>query len=134
MSDLDSFPTITIRQPFASLIADGSKTIELRTWNTKIRGPILIHAGLHDKHENALPYGAIVAIVDLRDVLPINDTCDYATIAQEACVREEWLREQFSFGRFLYAWYLSGARKIEPVIPMRGFPGFFKTSSGLIHG
>lgn len=36
---------LTIRQPWASLIAEGVKTIETRSWSTKYRGPIAIHAG-----------------------------------------------------------------------------------------
>lgn len=37
---------ITIRQPWAQLIAEGSKDVENRTWSTRWRGPLLIHAGL----------------------------------------------------------------------------------------
>lgn len=36
---------ITIKQPFASLIAEGLKVYKFRTWKTKYRGEILIHAG-----------------------------------------------------------------------------------------
>lgn len=36
--------TLSIRQPWAWLEAHGFKTIENRTWNTKVRGLILIHA------------------------------------------------------------------------------------------
>jgi len=36
---------LSIRQPWAWLIANGFKDIENRTWNTNIRGPFLIHAG-----------------------------------------------------------------------------------------
>lgn len=36
---------LTIRQPWASLIALGVKTIETRSWPTNYRGPVLIHAG-----------------------------------------------------------------------------------------
>ena len=36
---------ITIKQPWASLIAEGIKEYEFRTWKTKYRGDILIHAG-----------------------------------------------------------------------------------------
>ena len=36
---------ITIKQPFASLIAAGIKEYEFRTWKTNYRGEILIHAG-----------------------------------------------------------------------------------------
>ncbi|MFN6025464.1 MAG: ASCH domain-containing protein, partial [Planctomyces sp.] len=35
---------LSIRQPFASLIAAGKKTVELRTWYTHYRGPLLICA------------------------------------------------------------------------------------------
>jgi hypothetical protein len=37
--------TITILQPYASLIACGTKKIETRSWTTKYQGPITIHAG-----------------------------------------------------------------------------------------
>lgn len=36
--------TITIKQPWASLIVEGIKDIENRTWRTKFRGRVLIHA------------------------------------------------------------------------------------------
>jgi hypothetical protein len=36
---------ITILQPWASLIACGAKKIETRSWATKYRGPLAIHAG-----------------------------------------------------------------------------------------
>ena len=35
---------ITIKQPFASLIVEGIKDIENRTWKTNLRGRVLIHA------------------------------------------------------------------------------------------
>jgi hypothetical protein len=37
---------LTIRQPWASLFALGVKQMETRSWDTKYRGPIAIHAGL----------------------------------------------------------------------------------------
>lgn len=36
---------ISIRQPWAWLIVNGFKDVENRTWPTKFRGPVLIHAG-----------------------------------------------------------------------------------------
>lgn len=38
---------LTLHQAWASLIAVGAKTIETRSWSTKYRGRLLIHAGLH---------------------------------------------------------------------------------------
>ena len=37
---------ITIKEPFASLVADGIKKVETRSWKTNYRGEIYIHAGL----------------------------------------------------------------------------------------
>ena len=37
---------LSIRQPWAYLIANGHKDIENRTWPTRYRGPFLIHASL----------------------------------------------------------------------------------------
>lgn len=37
--------TITIKQPWASLIVEGVKDIENRKWPTKFRGRVLVHAG-----------------------------------------------------------------------------------------
>ena len=43
---------LTIRQPWASLIALGVKTIETRSWPTRYRGPIAIHAGLRHPYKD----------------------------------------------------------------------------------
>ena len=37
---------LTIKQPWASLIVDKYKRYEFRSWKTKYRGKILIHAGM----------------------------------------------------------------------------------------
>ena len=70
---------ITIWQPWASLIALGEKKYETRSWPTKYRGKIAIHAAakeLKDLPEEIraiikdkdLPLGAIVATADLVNV------------------------------------------------------------------
>jgi len=35
---------LSLRQPWASLVASGAKDVENRTWPTRYRGPVLIHA------------------------------------------------------------------------------------------
>jgi len=42
---------LSICQPFAELIIQNKKTIELRTWNTKIRGEFLVHAPIKIRKE-----------------------------------------------------------------------------------
>lgn len=73
---------ITIKQPFATLIAEGIKEYEFRTWKTKYRGEILIHAGKgvnkkaveKYKHLNLdYPSGCIIAKANLVDCIEIND-------------------------------------------------------------
>lgn len=41
---------ITVLEPWASLIACGAKKIETRSWSTKYRGRIAIHAAASDRH------------------------------------------------------------------------------------
>ena len=36
---------LTIKQPWATLIMQGNKRFEFRSWQTKYRGDLLIHAG-----------------------------------------------------------------------------------------
>jgi len=48
---------ITIKQPWASLICEGIKDIENRSWRTKFRGRILIHASANSiKYFSALDF------------------------------------------------------------------------------
>ncbi len=73
---------LTIKQPFASLIAEGYKEYEFRTWKTKYRGPLLIHAGLgvdkeamkrYESLNLDYPKGQIIAKVNLADCLEVDD-------------------------------------------------------------
>ena len=44
---------LTIKQPWATLIMQGDKRFEFRSWQTKYRGDLLIHAGKGiDKEQN----------------------------------------------------------------------------------
>jgi hypothetical protein len=75
--------TLTVRQPWAWAIARGHKDIENRSWTTRYRGPIAIHAAKHwdtDREATlrAVVYqireqgGALPATLD--DDLPYSDT------------------------------------------------------------
>lgn len=68
---------LSLKQPFAELILEGKKKIELRKWNTKFRGEFLIHASKNPDapamakfgfKENSLPVGFILGKADLIDV------------------------------------------------------------------
>lgn len=50
---------ISIRQPWASLILHAGKDIENRTWPTKVRGRVLVHAAkgmTHEEYEDAMEF------------------------------------------------------------------------------
>jgi len=87
---------ITIWQPWASLVAVGAKTMETRSWPTKYRGPIAIHAAqrpfntdiyldreLHIFTEalclpdiysfDSLPYGCVIATAELVECWKITN-------------------------------------------------------------
>ncbi len=54
--------SISIREPFASMIRDGKKTIETRTWKTNYKGNLLICASKYPKTEFS---GKAIAIAEL---------------------------------------------------------------------
>ncbi|HEX2406122.1 MAG TPA: ASCH domain-containing protein [Nitrososphaeraceae archaeon] len=68
---------LSLKQPFADLLALGEKTIELRKWNTKFRGKFLVHASKNidieacerlDIDIDKLTKGAIIGSAFLYDV------------------------------------------------------------------
>jgi len=66
---------LSLKQPFAELILQGKKKIELRKWNTHFRGKFLIHASKVPDEKamgefgfDELPTGCIVGEANLVDV------------------------------------------------------------------
>ena len=115
---------ITIKQPFASLIAAGIKEYEFRTWKTHYRGEILIHAGM-GKDKDAMqkfasgldcPGGYIVARAYLSACIRVDD-------AFRAILREKnpelysWFIKHTDWEG--YAFKLEQMEKISP-IPCKG--------------
>lgn len=112
----DGVRLLTVRQPWASLIASGRKTIEVRTWHTSYRGPLVILAGRgrddvadHPVPKDA-PSGVLVAVVMLLDVRAWEPGDEGA-----ACVRPD-------DHAGLFSWVLWSARPVSPVA-MRGSLG-----------
>lgn len=54
-------PALSIRQPWAYLIAHGLKDIENRDWPTSYRGSVLIHAG--QQFDKDFPYERVASIL-----------------------------------------------------------------------
>ena len=73
---------ITLKQPWATLVAEGIKTWEFRSWRYSYRGEILIHAGAGvdkdamKKVESLgleFPQKKIIAKVTIEDCLELNN-------------------------------------------------------------
>lgn len=67
----------TLTQPYASLVANGDKFIETRSWMTNYRGPVLIHAastlkgvGGKNGYIEALHHVPDLALLKLRELAP----------------------------------------------------------------
>lgn len=110
---------LSIRQPWAWLIVNGYKDIENRSWPTKYRGPVLIHAGKsYDSGFNpfGLPSSALLApnsrMTEKGGIVGIVEIVDCTTDSESP-----WF-----FGE--YGFVLRNARPL-PFFPCRGQLGFF---------
>ncbi len=66
---------LSLKQPWAELLVQGKKKIEIRKWNTNFRGKFLIHASkspdekaLNKLNIKNLTYGAIIGIAEITEV------------------------------------------------------------------
>lgn len=98
---------ISLRQPWANLIAAGQKTIETRLWGTDYRGQLLIVSSKRPKIE---PAGCAVAIGELIECRPM-------TLADEKAAMCEVYDNAV-------AWVLRNARPLNP-FPVHGRIGLF---------
>ena len=142
---------ITIKQPFASLIAEGIKDIENRTWPTKFRGRVLIHAGLDQKLDkqaldviftkvqlNKLlekyyeydlclrfgPFGAIIGSVEIVDCV-INHTSIWAEKSVYHGEVVEKVNGECEIIKPIYNWVLANPIKFPEPIPAKGKLSFW---------
>lgn len=122
---------LTLTQPWATLVALGHKRVETRSWSTRYRGPIAIHAAKGfpgyarefasleraiGRLPQRIPRGAIVAVAELVDVRR----------TEEAAQMVEGLERHlgdFSPGRF--AWLLSNVRALSEPVGYRGALGLW---------
>jgi hypothetical protein len=79
---------LSIRQPWASLITHGLKDVENRTWSTKYRGLVLIHASQNEDKISSdelqrrfgvnapklRPTGGVIGVVDIVDCVDHHDS------------------------------------------------------------
>ena len=118
---------ITIKQPWATLIAEGYKKYEFRSWKTSYRGEMLIHAGAGVDKEAmekfsslnlTYPKFKVLAKVQLVDCIKIDDD-NYQKIN---------LENELVYGnkkRDGYAWKLTIVEKIDSNKEIKGKLGLW---------
>ena len=121
---------ITIKQPFASLIASRIKEYEFRTWKTKYRGELLIHAGKginrkamkkFEQYHLEYPSGCIIAKTHLKDCIKINKKVREMLKQKNPLVYESVINSTEWDG---YGFQLEHTEKIKP-IPINGKLSFW---------
>lgn len=142
---------LTLTQPWATLVAIGAKRVETRSWSTKYRGPIAIHAaknldpvggqaGLIRLCEQTEPFrtalrdyrrihlGGILAVAELVDVLP---TGDHTLSRVRTHGANDWELDFGDYSPNRYAWFLGNVQRIEPPINARGAQGLWTVDEPL---
>lgn len=106
---------LTLKQPWATLVAEGIKKYEFRSWKTNYREKILIHAGMGvdkeylNKYKNLnleFPSKKILAVVEIEDCLELDDKLNKKIISEN----------NIAYGnkyRTGYAWKLKNIKKIS---------------------
>ena len=112
---------ITIKQPFATLIAKGLKQYEFRTWKTKYRGELLIHAGktidrkAMERYKDFpfdYPTSCIIAKVDLKDCILIDEVMKKKLRQENEAIYYGILQDKNWNG---YGFKLENRKEIEPI-------------------
>ncbi len=117
----EKFKVLSVRQPHADLILSGKKTIELRSWFTNYRGPLLIVVAQRTDRqamrtmgldEKDFVRGVALCMVDLVEIKPM-DPED----AEPSCN---------SYDPALYSWFFTNVRPVRQT-GFKGQLGLFET-------
>ena len=117
---------LSICQPFAELIIQNKKTIELRKWNTNFRGEFLVHAPIKIRKEECkkikikekLTIGAIIGKVELYDVKKYESLKEIQEDSNQHFSTKKFQKKTFGF-------ILKNSKPLRIPIPWKGQLGFF---------
>lgn len=114
---------LSLKQPFAELILQRKKEIELRKWNTNFRGEFLIHSSKVPDEKNMkkfgfdkLPCGFILGKANLVDVKKYDNDGEFLKDKNLHLADKSWGG---------YGFILDNVRRIEP-IPAKGQLNFWE--------
>ncbi|KVD71843.1 hypothetical protein WI89_01060 [Burkholderia ubonensis] len=130
---------LSIRQPWAWLVASGHKDIENRTWRTAYRGPLLIHASAgmtRQEYEDAFQFALQAGGIQLAYRMPgvkelerggIIGVADLMHVVSPAARMSLWHMDG------CYGLHLCNARPL-PFIPYKGQLGIFDVPDNVLGG
>lgn len=119
---------LTIKEPWATLIIDGHKKYEFRSWKTNYRGKLLIHAGMsleRDMLERVKDYNlncskaAIIGEAELVDCILVDEKLHQELVNKDPIVYGKSNHVE------TYAWQLENIVKYEKSIPVKGKLGLW---------
>lgn len=119
---------LSIRQPWASIIINGYKIYEFRSWNTKFRGKVLIHASKEVEEEYLerfkslgleYPTSAIIGSVEITDCVKVTKEFE------DELINKNELIYGATQGRAGYGFKMENVIKFEEAIPANGNLGFW---------
>ena len=118
---------LTIKEPWASLIVNGYKKYEFRSWKTNYRGKILIHAGM------SIEKDMLGNIKDYNIEINKRAIIGEANLADCILVNEEFDKELRNIDKIVYgnnhlnnyAWKLENIKKYDKPIPIKGKLGLW---------
>ena len=132
---------LTIKQPYASLIVEGIKDIENRTWKTNYRGKILIHAGKDNLIKN-LKYGDDITCLNNKQLEYItnnkhNDIFNKELITGaiigsveivDCVINHPSIWAENEKYKPIYNWVLTNPIKFNEPIPIKGKLSLWETN------
>lgn len=119
--DISEMKVLSVRQPWASLIAEGHKVIDIRTTNCSYRGPVAIYAtrgrisrrnkryfrNVLGRNVSGLPYGRILCVVDITGTILLDNPVKYE--AYQEC----HYGSMFAFTKPVWGWIFQNIRPLS---------------------
>ena len=123
---------LSVCQPFANLIIQGKKTVELRKWNTKFRGEFLVHAPqkirLEDcKRLKIKPEMTVSAIIGKVEWIDVKEYENATQIKKDS--KKHLALNGESDNK--YGFILQNPKQLRVPIPCNGQLNFFEFKSEL---
>jgi len=126
---------ISIRQPWADLVIQGKKSLDLRTRKINYRGPLAIHASQTVEEDacqrfeidpDTLTVGAVIGVVNLADIYELDEALYQKKANQHLSHR--------SYREGLFGWHFEEPNELSQPIMYKGRLGIFYVPDDYING